>query len=696
MSQRLRRTRGRPEATGSSPIPQEAQSRTRAPASTTPRRVRGTNLVRTQSSPLPELTPEPENSEDPLPYDGTDMAAPGGRVDDESILTVGNNGPRSSAGNAPETALDIETLSQYTENSNKENIVPKIEPSSENILDPEQELVVRMAEAQLTDEQRESIDRRKNIPIVEDDDITHGESSRSKGKGVDPRNWGAVNLTDVETDENVQRQILDSLQSNQKEYAHAEKLPSSKKVDLDENEMIEFLNWRKAKGAEKPKIPKKETETPQLPQMPSTEERRLRDITEEVLNRDYPSGGNPIPAGGAIDRMAESNHVRKLLDYLKADEDPSSSDPGDSDDSSKTGKDKKKKHRKMRIKPIEPAKYNGEKDEQKNGGRNLNNPPRGKDETLYSSESTDSTSDDDSLYNDLPPLQECSEESDSEFDWEDSSDDESDDTSDEPEYEERRPAGGFGALFSFASHGWFDAIDEIRHSPSFIDIHRYKLPRPKGRQLDMLDPIARRAQDLLHWGAPYPGEDRADPSIIDSERFIVHRILTEANTDGFLVIDSAYEDREFVLPASTLEDPDFRLVHWFAKKNMLNVDVPLESRWGNHRPMGDAFKIYIKLTLTCDLKNDLPGDGLPVQLPSNKRTDRFNAFRSDDNQNYVVEDRWLGFTFRVPLHLLRDHRFDLVRWICKKYTRLYQEAFPFPLWDGNVTVFVEIIVPGNH
>ncbi|KAJ3764961.1 hypothetical protein FB446DRAFT_617105, partial [Lentinula raphanica] len=114
-----------------------------------------------------------------------------------------------------------------------------------------------------------------------------------------------------------------------------------------------------------------------------------------------------------------------------------------------------------------------------------------------------------------------------------------------------------------------------------------KLPRPKGRQLDMLDPIARRAQDLLHWGAPYPGEDRADPSIIDSERFIVHRILTEANTDGFLVIDSAYEDREFVLPASTLEDPDFRLVHWFAKKNMLNVDVPLESRWGNHRPMGD-------------------------------------------------------------------------------------------------------------
>ncbi|KAJ3711526.1 hypothetical protein C8R42DRAFT_595761, partial [Lentinula raphanica] len=280
-------------------------------------------------------------------------------------------------------------------------------------------------------------------------------------------------------------------------------------------------------------------------------------------------------------------------------------------------------------------------------------------DTLYSSESSggDTDSLDDSFENDsldegLPPLVECSDESDSDSDWSSSSEEEDDDTPFGPTVERETSINGHEAINSSS---------------------------------DFLDPISMRARDLLHWGAPYPGEDRYDSAILNPERFIVCRILLENGGGGFLILDTAYEDREYTLPMFTMEDPDFRIVHWYAKLNIMDLAVPLESRWGNHRPMGDAFKLHIILSLL--FRGGLPGDSLPVQIPSGRQTNRFNAYRAADESSYVIEDRWLGFTFSVPLQLLRDHRFDIKRWICKRYMTLYQDAFKFPMWEDKIDLF---------
>ncbi|KAJ3817319.1 hypothetical protein F5878DRAFT_508114, partial [Lentinula raphanica] len=71
-----------------------------------------------------------------------------------------------------------------------------VETVNGKFLSPEQELTVKMAEAALNDQQRENFTRRQNsVRIMADDEESHGEGpSSGKGKGVDPRNWGATQL----------------------------------------------------------------------------------------------------------------------------------------------------------------------------------------------------------------------------------------------------------------------------------------------------------------------------------------------------------------------------------------------------------------------------------------------------------------------------------------------------------------------
>ncbi|KAJ3765146.1 hypothetical protein EV361DRAFT_761691, partial [Lentinula raphanica] len=75
-----------------------------------------------------------------------------------------------------------------------------VETLNENFLSPEQELTVKMAEAALNDTQRENFTRRQNsVRVMDDDEDSHGEGmSSGKGKGVDPKNWGATRLNDDE------------------------------------------------------------------------------------------------------------------------------------------------------------------------------------------------------------------------------------------------------------------------------------------------------------------------------------------------------------------------------------------------------------------------------------------------------------------------------------------------------------------
>ncbi|KAJ3978763.1 hypothetical protein F5890DRAFT_1381415, partial [Lentinula detonsa] len=88
---------------------------------------------------------------------------------------------------------------------------------NENSLSPEQELTVKMAEANLNDSEREKIARRhSSIRILAEDEESREEGpSTGKGKGIDPRNWGNVSLDDEDVNPSLQAQILASLKNAQ-------------------------------------------------------------------------------------------------------------------------------------------------------------------------------------------------------------------------------------------------------------------------------------------------------------------------------------------------------------------------------------------------------------------------------------------------------------------------------------------------
>ncbi|KAJ3999608.1 hypothetical protein F5050DRAFT_1709570 [Lentinula boryana] len=323
MSKRQLRARVQSEATKTPPL-QSEEVATNESTSRIPRRVRGTNLVRSNSSPLPDLTPELESLADPLPSDGMDTTSSGGRVDHDSGRIMEN-----PTGYAPEGSTEARLLDVLSEDVGESHSAPQLgKPSNGSELNQEQVLTVKMAEAALNDAQREAIRLRDRVPIVEDEDESkYGSPIMTKGKAVDACNWGALDLSDTKMDADIQQHILDSIRPMRSDVTPPRNVERKRNVvELDEHEMLEFLAWRK-------NSPKSRSQTQALhgdrvsvlPKMPSTEERRLRDIT--MANPDQTHFSEP-KVGGATDRMAESNHVCKLLDYLRDREnEPSSSDP---------------------------------------------------------------------------------------------------------------------------------------------------------------------------------------------------------------------------------------------------------------------------------------------------------------------------------------------------------------------------------
>ncbi|KAJ3987168.1 hypothetical protein F5890DRAFT_1472385 [Lentinula detonsa] len=745
MSKRQLRARVQLEATDI-PASQSKEVVTDESTSKIPRRVRGTNLVRSNSSPLPELTPEPEGLAEPLPENGMAIILSGGRVEHDPGRII--------TGYAPRNFAEIENSSEYVENPDKENVAPNLkETVNETGLNDEQNLTIRMAEATLDDAQRDQISRRNQIPIVKDDVESECETPLvGKGKGVDPRNWGALDLSEVEMDENTQHQILDSFLQSKRDPILRNKPNSRQSVELDEHEVLEFLEWRRSKkpyikGALDTKGHKQkfDDDVIELPTMPSTEARRLRDITSESLSRDYPTSNPKV--GGAADRMAESNHKPSQKKEFNANVkqfSPSFKKPlpvstnNNNEWRNQTGSTRVRDGARKLLSEKEKSEYRAagkcfecgdishkardcpKKTGVKGNAKRPHDPPGlstynlefelgnssepdcvheltvGKldwytdvEDTFHSIDNSENdvesegtlTTDDDPDEG-LPPLIECSDESDSD--------------SDNSEYDNEIDTGemridGHEAINSFINHGWYQAIDEIRQSPCFNSVAYSKPPRKRTRTRGRLDPVARQASNLLHRGAPYPGEDQSDPGIMDPQRFLIHRIIMPEGNGSFIIFDSAYEDKEYTLPMSTLEDPDFRIVHWFAKISSGYVAVTLESKWGMHQAMGDVFRKHIMLHLSRIV--DLPGDDLPVQIPYGRKTNRFNAYRALDDQFYTIKDNWLGLTFSLPLLLLRDPRVDLKRWIRKQYIRLYHQAFKFPLWEDNIDMFGNLF---NH
>lgn len=78
-----------------------------------------------------------------------------------------------------------------------------------NRLTSEQEIAVKNAEQNLTAEERERIDRRyEKVHFDSDGDESSRGEGPSKGKGVDPSNWGALEFESSKLDVDAQREAM--------------------------------------------------------------------------------------------------------------------------------------------------------------------------------------------------------------------------------------------------------------------------------------------------------------------------------------------------------------------------------------------------------------------------------------------------------------------------------------------------------
>ncbi|KAJ3749772.1 hypothetical protein EV360DRAFT_76186 [Lentinula raphanica] len=167
--------------------------------------------------------PDPAESIGPAENPATQHPRPGG-MSGGRVDSTGNGAPGNSQADEPLEYLD-------------ENIVHK----NENSLSSEQEHIVQLAEATLTDAQREMIDRRQGSVKLLDDEAESQEAgpSSGKGKGVDPQNWGAMDLDNDEVNPETQNQILNSLRE-----AHKRQEPSLERRARMHNMFEEFQAWQ--------------------------------------------------------------------------------------------------------------------------------------------------------------------------------------------------------------------------------------------------------------------------------------------------------------------------------------------------------------------------------------------------------------------------------------------------------------------
>ncbi|KAJ3817554.1 hypothetical protein F5880DRAFT_1445964, partial [Lentinula raphanica] len=97
------------------------------------------------------------------------------------------------------------------------------------------------------------------------------------------------------------------------------------------------------------------------------------------------------------------------------------------------------------------------------------------------------------------------------------------------------------------------------------------------------DPVAEQFEFLLHKGAPYPGEDEADESFTDVERFCAVRV---SDTE-YILLDSTLDEGDYCIDSRTLLDPDFRPVEWFNRVREHPEGSILHFQNGISKTMGD-------------------------------------------------------------------------------------------------------------
>ncbi|KAG6898926.1 hypothetical protein C0993_002679 [Termitomyces sp. T159_Od127] len=240
----------------------------------------GTRGLQDMGSTGYDTQPSPELKEpgDPLEGDKTDAPsaqAVGGTDSSRSSSELAKLPSTDSGSTQPQDA-DVTTPRRraWVENGSSEG-------AESRELSEEQTRAVDSARDTLTERDRERIDRRyANITVTainnaaDDGEETHQEgTSQRKGKGIDPRNWGAAQLSGDEIDPEIQQQILDECYRQQ---ADAEDRETGEPGQRAEDQLDQS-------GWENQEYPDQETGPDEAGEDESAENRRTKRMTDALL-----------------------------------------------------------------------------------------------------------------------------------------------------------------------------------------------------------------------------------------------------------------------------------------------------------------------------------------------------------------------------------------------------------------------------
>ncbi|KAF8222008.1 hypothetical protein L208DRAFT_1324754, partial [Tricholoma matsutake] len=98
-------------------------------------------------------------------------------------------------------------------------------------LTSEQEITVKNAEQNLTTEEKEQIDHHyEKVHFDNDRDESSRDEGPSKGKGIDPENWGTLRFEPSELDVNAQKEAIKTWNEIQDQDRHKESKPVKEKA----------------------------------------------------------------------------------------------------------------------------------------------------------------------------------------------------------------------------------------------------------------------------------------------------------------------------------------------------------------------------------------------------------------------------------------------------------------------------------
>ncbi|KAJ3808538.1 hypothetical protein F5876DRAFT_67184 [Lentinula aff. lateritia] len=174
---------------------------------------------------------------------------------------------------------------------------------------------------------------------------------------------------------------------------------------------------------------------------------------------------------------------------------------------------------------------------------------------------------------------------------------------------------------------------------------------------------------LLNHDAPYPA-DELWWGAEDSYRFHVNEL--DDNTYGIEDDNSDYG--ELTISRTLLLDPSFKLSAWYAQQRAEWLGHLFDHVHWRHRskPIGDVYKQGLKFVLTHGIPA-FPASPFPVV------TDPFQRFEiskisSPDGVIYQFEDKEARIWSKpLPISILRNTRFNLVRWWKKHLTKYISE-----------------------